>query len=120
MRISKINSINFGKYDATNAVESGDTNINYLPNTAKLLVIYDMLSEQKNSLKELADRQDSLEKALKNNSRSLSLNQKKILDFNKHAFDVIATSCSGRSYIAKDALDNINYQYNRNNFDTIV
>ena len=119
MKIQNINSVNFGKHPVTRKVESGEEDFIFLNQSDKLTVIYDMLCEQKDSLKSLSDRQYDRHTALKSDLKTLSLNQKKMHDFNKHAFDVIATNCSGREYIAKDALANLEFQYNRNKLNVV-
>ena len=119
MKVQNINSVNFGKHYVTEKVESGKEDFIYLNQSDKLTVIYDMLCEQKDALKSLSDRQYDRHNALKSDLKTLSLNQKKMHDFNKHAFDVIATNCSGREYIAKDALANLEFQYNRNKLNVV-
>ena len=114
MKIQNINSVNFGKHYATQQVESGKEEFRFLSESAKMAVIYDMLCEQKVMLHDLADKQYDRQEELKTGLKKLSLNQQKMHDFNKHAFDVIAANCSGR-----DALANLDYQYNRNKLDTV-
>ena len=90
MKIQNINPVNFGKHSVTRKVESGEEDFIFLNQSDKLTVIYDMLCEQKDSLKSLSDRQYDRHNALKSDLKTLSLNQQKMHDFNKHAFDVIA------------------------------
>ncbi len=54
MKIQNINSVNFGRYNVTSKVESGEENFSDLPENSKLLVIYDMLKEQKDTLQSLS------------------------------------------------------------------
>ncbi len=114
MKIQNINSVNFGKYNITSKVESGEEDFRYLSENNKLLVIYDMLQEQKDTLRSLSDKQYDRQEELKTGLKKLSLNQQKMHDFNKHAFDVIAMNSSGRG-----ALENLDYQYNRNKLDKV-
>lgn len=102
MLVNGISKQSFGVSEVYRDVILRRENFYSLSTDDKLDVIYDKLN--------------SLEKE----HRGLSENQIKMNNFNKHAFDVIATNCSGRSYIVKDALENINYQYYRNKLDTIV
>lgn len=78
MKIQNINSVNFGRYNVTSKVESGEENFSDLPENSKLLVIYDMLKEQKDTLQSLSDKQYERQKMIKNNFKKLSLNQDKM------------------------------------------
>ena len=119
MKIQNINSVNFGKHPVTRKVESGEEDFIFLNQSDKLTVIYDMLCEQKDSLKSLSDRQYDRHNALKSDLKTLSLNQKKMHDFNKHAFDVIVAGCSVSSNISKVGLANLDFQYNRNKLNVV-
>ena len=119
MKIQNINSVNFGKHHVTNTIEAGHKDFVSLDNNDKLAVIYDMLCEQKDSLKSLSDRQYDRHNALKSDLKTLSLNQKKMHDFNKHAFDVIVAGCSVSSNISKVGLANLDFQYNRNKLNVV-
>ncbi len=78
MKIQNINSVNFGKHHVTNTIEAGHKDFVSLDNNDKLAVIYDMLCEQKNTLRNLSNEQASRQKELKNNLKKLSLNQEKM------------------------------------------
>ena len=78
MKIQNINSVNFGRYNVTSKVESREENFRDLPENSKLLVIYDMLKEQKDTLQSLSDKQYERQKMIKNNFKKISLNQDKI------------------------------------------
>lgn len=118
MKIQNINSVNFGRHYITSKVESGEEDFSRLSDSTRLLVIYDMLKEQKDILRSLSDKQSDRQDVMVTNLKKISANQQKMNNFNKHAFDVIL--CSGPSSTARgDALENINYQYNRNKLDTV-
>ena len=78
MKIQNINSVNFGKHPVTRKVESGEEDFIFLNQSDKLTVIYDMLCEQKDSLRSLSNQQANRQKELKNNLKKLSLNQEKM------------------------------------------
>lgn len=113
MKIQNINSVNFGKYDV------GKEDFRYLSENAKLLVIYDMLTEQKEALQNLADEQYNRQNELNENLKKLSLNQVKMQNFNKHAFDCIVAASSRNNNRADIAYTNIGYQYDKNNINLI-
>lgn len=78
VKIQNINSVNFGKYNITSKVESGEEDFRYLSKNNKLLVIYDMLQEQKETLHSLSNKQYDSQEELKNDLKKLSLNQQKM------------------------------------------
>ena len=119
MKVQNINSVNFGKHSATRKVESGEEDFIFLNQSDKLTVIYDMLCEQKDSLKSLSDRQYDRHNALKSDLKTLSLNQKKMHDFNKNAFDYLVFYSSENSKDANIVYDKIWHQYKNNKLDII-
>ena len=78
MKIQNINSVNFGKYNITSKVESGEEDFRYLSENNKLLVIYDMQQKKKETLHSLSNKQYDSQEELKNDLKKLSLNQQKM------------------------------------------
>lgn len=101
MKIQNINSVNFGKHPVTRKVESGEEDFIFLNQSDKLTVIYDMLCEQKDSLKSLSDRQYDRHNALKNDLKTLSLNQQKM---HKSAMQAAIWMCAKNQPDTSDAI----------------
>lgn len=119
MKIQSISPVNFGKFYVTSQVESGDESFRFLSENDKLLVIYDMLLEQKDTLNSLYSKEYYRHEALKTDLKKLSLNQQKMHDFNKNAFDCLVVASSTNSKDSNIAYDKISHQYKNNKLDII-
>ena len=101
MLVNAVSKQSFGTSQAYKDVVRGRKNFYHLSTGDKLDVIYDKL--------------DSLE----NDHRSLSRNQIKMNNFNKHAFDCIVTASARNNHSADIAYTNIGNQYDKNNIDLV-
>ena len=97
MKIQNINSVNFANNNITSKAKSDDKDFRNLSEDDKLLVIYDMLKEQKKTLQKLSYKQynwqNNLKTDLKTDLKTLSANQYRMFYFHKVAFDIIASYC---------------------------